>query len=67
MKLKSKNLLKTKSLSELQLELKKVELELAKLKLDLGANQLKNTSQIKITKHKRVFLKTLIHQKGKQS
>jgi len=63
MKQKDKQLLKTQNLSQLNLELNQSLKNLVKLKMDLKTNKLKDTSQLKKTRYKISFIKTLISSK----
>jgi ribosomal protein L29 len=66
MKAKDKQLLHTKSITQLQADLVETQKNLAELQLKLKANQLKDTTQLKKTRHQLAVLKTIIHQKQLQ-
>lgn len=63
MKLKDKKTFQTKTNKELTTDLNKAVSQLTKLKLDLKTNQLKDTSQLKKTRHKIAVLRTIISAK----
>jgi len=63
MKNKDKQLLHTKTIPQLQTDLTQAQKDLVDLKLKLKTNQLKDTSQLKKTRHQITVLKTIIHQK----
>lgn len=66
MKAKDKQLLHTKNITQLQADLVETQKNLAELQLKLKANQLKDTTQLKKTRHQLAVLKTIIHQKQLQ-
>ncbi|MFC1627091.1 50S ribosomal protein L29 [Patescibacteria group bacterium] len=66
MKLKDKQLLKAKSVTELQADLNNSVEELVKLRLDLKTNKLKDTSQVGKLKNKIAIIKTFIGQQQKE-
>jgi len=67
MKTKDKQSLHAKNITQLQADLVETQKNLAELQLKLKANQLKDTTQLKKTRHQLAVLKTIIHQKQLQS
>jgi len=63
MKAKDKQLLHSQTLVQLQTDLAEAQKSLVDLRLKLKTNQLKDTSQLKKTRHQIAVLKTIIQQK----
>jgi large subunit ribosomal protein L29 len=63
MKVKDKQLFHSQTLVQLQTDLAEAQKNLVDLRLKLRTNQLKNTSQLKKTRHQIAVLKTIIEQK----
>lgn len=63
MKRKAKEELRSKSLSELQLEVVKVEAEILKLQMEVSLGKVKNTSFLKIRTDVLAVIKTILQEK----
>lgn len=63
MKRKAKEELRSKSLSELQLEVVKVEAEILKLQMEVSLGKVKNTSFLKIRTDVLAVVKTILQEK----
>jgi len=63
MKPKDKTSLHQQTLKQLQVNLAKAQTDLVDLRFKLKTNQLKDTSQLKKTRHQIAVFKTLIYQK----